>query len=785
MVSVSFRKPVWSEAEGRFTEGEILDYAWPFDQGPVLGKPGKPFNVDPETKIHDFEPLDEVEQARILKVQGRVLQREFTTDDIFNWHPDHYVKLIGWIDRRDTLIMQNSKHDWHQFRVGLRKNAGGYQVPEGFAAWDVDSEPGQWVPGVSQRIELMEPSDEPLLRAKRRRRCFDTMLTQKQLIDPLEVSSLKPTSVRLFGEESDEDEVRLKAELAVMGRMMTKRYDLLMWWGAMGDYAAADTRRTLMIKEYEDQRVESGEVLPDFERLEEKENQLRTTLYRMERRGVPYDAEGSAAEGKRMREINKSAVSLFPFDPSKREQAARFYFGPVCSKSDNAPAHAWRRVTEAEMAVELAQKGLREAREACVPGKNGKIALAKIKKVEVEGRKVDKAELKATALREAAAWQDSLKRMGSHGICPPECEECGGKNGLGFEPLTRTETGLPQLDELAIQHLAAEGAPLALEYKEYKKRQKAGNDWFTNWAAKVGPDGFIRTDYRQTVQQADRPGAGKDGGVKSGRLSCTRWGALQIPKKDLIPQGALPVRQFIGGEEDYDLYEHDLATGEFRVAVVLAGIYRLWDALDQGLDVHAMNAKALFGITDDNPNFKRYRQVGKGGTFCILYGGGAGALKDQLEKGMGEPVSIRKAAGIKDNFFRSYPEFKRMTEAAVRKVDREQGGPGFLVMLDGWRRWYSLNEKTNSAFNQIIQGNLARACIEWMLAVERELPGVLLLQIHDSLITRHPKNEKGRRDADRVSEIGNEVFERYFRLEARGNRTMNFGIEPELWSAYK
>lgn len=784
VVSVSFREPIWNEAAGRFEEGPIRDFAWPFDQGPVLGKPGRPYPLDEETKLHGFLPLDEAEQARILTAMGRVLGREFTPADVWNWGPEHYAALIGWIDRRDNITMQNSKHDWHQFRVGLRADAGGFGGVEGFAAWDIDSEPGQWQLGVSQVIELMEPSNQRLVKAKRRRRCSDTMLSQKQLIDPLEAASLKPTSVRLFGAESDEDEVRLKAELAKVGTMMTKRYDLLMWQGAMGDYAAQDTRRTYMIREYEVERVEEGSVLPDYGRLEEKENQLRTTLYRMERRGVPYDAEGSAAEGQRMRDWNKREAVKFPFDVTKPNSAKRFYFGPVCSQSGEAARLAWLRVQDGRAALSVASLAVASAEQTCVPNKQGKITQAKLKAVEVARRKLEKAKTTLEELTRAAQWQDALLVLGSHGICPAECPECGGLNGLGHEPETRTPTGMPQLDELAILHLDEIGAPFATDYKEWKKRQKAGNDWFTNWAAKTAPDGRIRTDYRQTVQQADQHGQ-KAGGVKSGRLSCTRWGALQIPKKDLIPVGAEPVRAFIGREEDYELYEHDLATGEFRVAVVLAGIYRLWDALDAGLDVHAMNATALFGVSPDNPRFKRYRQVGKTGTFCILYGGGAGALKDQLEKGMGEPVSMAKASGIKNNFFTAYPEFKRMTEAATRKVSRDLGGPGFLSMLDGWRRWYGHNEKTNSAFNQIIQGNLARACIEWMIEVERELPGVLLLQIHDSLITRHPKTEQGRLDADRVSAIGNEVFERYFRLEARGNRTMNFGIEPEVWYANK
>jgi DNA polymerase I-like protein with 3'-5' exonuclease and polymerase domains len=785
VVSVSFRWPVWNDETKSWDEGEIKDYAWPFDQGPVLGKPGAPFALSEEHKVHDFTELDQAEQDRILRVMGRALGREFTADDVWNLGPDQYVALVGWLDRRDFLILQNAKHDEHQFRVGLRKDAGGFKGAEGFAKWDLDSEPGQWVLGEEQVVEVCEPSDKPLKKWMRRRKIHDTMLVQKQLMDQLEVSSLKPTSVRLFGEDSDEDEVRLKSELSKMGARMTKRYDLLMWQGAMGVYAALDTRRTLMVFEYERERIQMGAVLGDYQTLENKEHQLLTTLYRMEKRGVPYDVEGSKAEGQRMREWNKKATGQFPFDVTKPNAAKRFYFGPTCSQADKAVDIAKADVLRAQAQASLARRLADAAEAACVPGKTGRI-LKKHTNAAVSARmKANKAQADVAVLEVYVERLKALEALGAPGICPSSCEECGGKNGLGFDPLSRTDTGLPQLDELGIQHLEHESAPLATEYRAYKKRQKAGNDWYTNWAAKTGSDGFIRTDYRQTVQQADKPGRGSDGGVKSGRLSCTRWGALQIPKKDLIPEGAVPVRQFIGNEEDYELYEHDLATGEFRVAVVLAGIPRLWDALDAGLDVHAMNAKALFGVTEDNPRFKTYRQAGKGATFCILYGGGPKALKDQLEKALGEPISMARAAEAIKNFYRTYPEFKRMTDQAVRKVDRDRGGLGFLTMLDGWQRWYSVNEKTNSAFNQVIQGNLARACIDWMLEVERRVPGVLLLQIHDSLITRHRKGPEGEAEAQLVSDIGNEVFERYFRLSARGNRTMSFGIEPDKWSPYK
>ena len=787
VVSVSFRWPIWNEKTQKWDKGEIKDFAWPFDQGPVIGKPGAPFPISDEHKVHDFKVLDAAEQARILKVMGNHLKREFTPDDVWNLSPEHYVALIGWLDRRDFLILQNLKHDAHQFRVGLRADAGGSGCPESFAKWDLDSEPGQWRLGVEQEVEMCEPSVKPLRVRRKRRRLHDTMLVQKQLMDQLEIASLKPTAVRLFGEDSDEDEVRLKSELAKIGTGMTKRYDLLMWVGgaAMYDYARADTRRTLQIEEYEMGRIAAGAVLDNYQALEAKEHQLLITLYRMEKRGVPYDAEGSKAEGERMRAWNHAEAPKFPFDVTKPNAAKRFYFGPVCSQSHKAPQLAREAAIEADLVVRSVKAAKQEAEALCVPGKNGRVLKKHTNAVEVLGRKVEKAEKAAETLRKYADDIERLVKLGGQGLCPVSCPECGGRNGMGIEPVEFTPTGEPKLDELGIQHLEHEGAPLATEYRAYKKRQKAGNDWYTNWGFKTGPDGFIRTDYRQTVQQNDQYGPKKDAGVKSGRLSCTRWGALQIPKKDLIPEGAAPVRGFIGVEDDFELYEHDLATGEFRVAVVLAGISRLWDALDKGLDVHAMNAKALFNVKEDDPRFKTYRQAGKGATFCILYGGGPKALKDQLEKALGEPISMGRAAEAINSFYRTYPEFKRMTSQAVRKVDRNQGGSGFLTMLDGWQRWYSVNEKTNSAFNQVIQGNLARACIEWMVEVERRIPGVLLLQIHDSLVTRHRKGPEGEAEAQMVSDIGNEVFERYFRLPARGNRTMSFGIEPDKWSPYK
>jgi hypothetical protein len=723
-VSVSFR---WPNADG--TPGEIVDFAWPFDQGPVLGKPGSPIK-DPETAIVSFKPIDRADQNRMLTAASKTLGFVVTPEMAMpNLPPDEYGSLVLWLDRRDNLEAHNSVHDMHQMRKGLRADAGGFGGPEGLWAWDPDTEPGSLSKalenGEKPKLHMMEPTLQPLTFATRRRTIWCTMVVQKQIVDPLELAALKATARRLWGMDAADEEQALKAELAKQGTGLTKRYDLLPWCGAVGAYAAADTNLCYRLGEYQ-HRVGSEGLIPKFWELVDTEMQLRTTLYRMERRGVAYDVRRSFAEGERMRRVNDEAARAMPFDPSKPAQAKRFFFGPQCSRTTH--------------------KGTPEQ----------------------------------------GVWPV---------LCSKNCPECGGKNGLGLEPTNRTEKrGDPQLNIEELRKLQSEGRPWAKEYYDWTKRRNADSKWYTGWAARTAPDGRIRTSFKQCKNDFERPGAA-GGGTVSGRLAVGRWQAQAIPHGHLIPEGAEPVRPMIGvvpagtmlvrwDGVEYEtpvprfMAEHDLSAGEIRVVTVIAGVKSLWDALDNGLDTHAMNAKALFGIDETHPDFKNLRNAAKRGTFGILYGGGVKAVHEQIEAASGMKFSQRAVAEARDRFFETYPEFLELTRQAENKVTRWKGGCGYLKMLDGWRRWYGLSEKTNSAVNQIIQGNLARAMIYWMNEVERQIPGCLLLQVHDSLITEHDDTPEGRAEAQLVSDIGQKIFQDYFNVRGR---VMDFGISPDRW----
>lgn len=251
-VSVTFR---WPNLDG--TPGELVDYAWPFDQGPVLGKPGTPIK-DPTTNIVTFKPIDEADQARMLANSSKVLGYTVTPEMAMpNLHPDEFGALVLWLDRRDNLGAHNSVHDMHQQRVGLRADAGGSGCPEGTWAWDLDTEPGAltWAlaSGDQPRLHMMEPTNEPLRHAATRRTVWCTMVVQKQVVDPLQMAALKITARRLWGDDATEEEEALKLELSKQGVGLTKRYDLLPWCGAIGKYAAADTRLGYLLWEYQEE----------------------------------------------------------------------------------------------------------------------------------------------------------------------------------------------------------------------------------------------------------------------------------------------------------------------------------------------------------------------------------------------------------------------------------------------------------------------------------------------------------------------------------------------------
>jgi hypothetical protein len=81
----------------------------------------------------------------------------------------------------------------------------------------------------------------------------------------------------------------------------------------------------------------------------------------------------------------------------------------------------------------------------------------------------------------------------------------------------------------------------------------------------------------------------------------------------------------------------------------------------------------------------------------------------------------------------------------------------------GRMRWFRPYEDLHKAFNQAVQGGLAQMFKVWMVAVDRQIPGSLVLVVHDSQVLEVPAGARGVRMVDLAriegERIGTDMFQ--------------------------
>lgn len=257
----------------------IVSVAWPFDQG----REGKPEDNGQAMLWSEADNLDQAEFEALnewLRVCG---------------------VLVG-------LTAHNAKFDLEKQRVGCRR----------------------W-PGVG--VELVD-----LVR-------WDTQ-NVNALLWPLEPTSLKPTCARLFGKEWADEGAKVKTYLS-KSKLPAGRWDL-MPWSVIGVYADTDARITKMLElrqVWEIAQGETGKWLHDegkfpgdkdprdgvYDKIERRLQQMKV-LYKMERRGLPYDEVGSREAAHEARKRAKEVGKRLPFEPYTDAVAKNFFFGEGITK---------------------------------------------------------------------------------------------------------------------------------------------------------------------------------------------------------------------------------------------------------------------------------------------------------------------------------------------------------------------------------------------------------------------------------------------------------------------
>lgn len=160
---------------------------------------------------------------------------------------------------------------------------------------------------------------------------WDTQVVCPVLWPFSHVSSLKPTAARLWGEDETAEAEALKPYL---GPKDNPRYDLVPW-EVIGPYAAKDANLTIRLFYHQMALLgqwghwQSKDSKVYLQCLREVE--VMKVLYRMERAGVPYDAEGSKRAGDALTMEVARLDSELPFKPTT-QGAATWFFGPYGAK---------------------------------------------------------------------------------------------------------------------------------------------------------------------------------------------------------------------------------------------------------------------------------------------------------------------------------------------------------------------------------------------------------------------------------------------------------------------
>lgn len=279
-----------------------------------------------------------------------------------------------------------------------------------------------------------------------------------------------------------------------------------------------------------------------------------------------------------------------------------------------------------------------------------------------------------------------------------------------------TPTGKPSFNKQAMEQYETilenqdkKEAELILAYRGW---QQTISLYYRAYLEFVSPDGRLRPNYKLH-------------GTKTGRLACAQPNLQQIPKSSDKEWNGDLKSAFIP-TPGYKLYEADYSQLELRLAAAYAKEKKLLDVFEEGRDIFTEMSKTL-GMT---------RFDTKSLTYTIQYGGGVNRLVQVFG------VSPQRAGEIRENFYRTYPGIRQVSNLAKNKCLTE----GKVKHWAGrYRHFHNKYEESHKAFNSVMQGGAADIVEHAMVRFHKQIADDncrMLLQVHDSVIFELKEGEE-------------------------------------------
>lgn len=297
-------------------------------------------------------------------------------------------------------------------------------------------------------------------------------------------------------------------------------------------------------------------------------------------------------------------------------------------------------------------------------------------------------------------------------------------NKLGLKPKTKKlSTSNQVLQDLIDEH------PVISKIIEYRKYAKLISTYVEGLKPHVHKDGKIHAEFNQAL-------------TTTGRLSSSNPNLQNISIKD--EEGKMIRKAFFYPDDSFEILSLDYSQIELRVLASLSDCKNMLEIFKNKEDIHASTAKYIFNLDREPDHLERRRA--KTVNFGIVYGISDWGLAEQLGLKPFEAKEIIK------NFFVAFPE---INEFLLNVID-ETFDKGYVSTLLGRRRYlreihdanYQIREfAKRAAMNAPIQGTAADLIKLAMIKTHQALKDhnyktKMVLQIHDELIFKVPKEEK-------------------------------------------
>ena len=299
---------------------------------------------------------------------------------------------------------------------------------------------------------------------------------------------------------------------------------------------------------------------------------------------------------------------------------------------------------------------------------------------------------------------------------------------MGLEGGKKTKTGAWQTGADVLEGLAEKGEKLPqtiLDWRGYSKLKSTYSDALVQQIN--ARTGRVHTSFSLAA-------------TTTGRLSSSDPNLQNIP---IRTEEGRKIRDAFIAETGHVLVAADYSQIELRLLAHVADLPTMKQAFADGVDIHALTASEMFGVTIADMDAATRRRA-KAINFGIIYGISAFGLANNLG------ISRTEASEYIKSYFQKFPGIKAYMDAAKSEAHE----CGYVKTLFG-RKCHIKGIKDRNqavrgfaerqAINAPIQGAAAdimrRAMIRMPEAIVSVEGARMLLQVHDELVFEVPENK--------------------------------------------